>query len=309
MSFRTVVLRSLLAASITASCVPVMSCSKKAAVAPQRISGYLGDADKRNFKAVSERLSDLDTNRKIIRHASLELLVDDIGQAVNRIRTTTDGVGGFVEKSSQTNTGSSSAIMTVRVPASRLDQAIAAIKGAAARVERENVEAKDVTREYIDLDARLRNTQAEEAQYLQIMKRASTVKDTLEVSAKLSDVRGRVEQLQGEMKYMTTQIAMSSLEISLHAEAEATVLGIHWRPMRQAKAAFVDMVSGLADWADSVVAFVINLPLIIAWFTTAVALIAVAWRVLRFLWRKLAPKTGWRIPWLRPRPGSEVGSS
>jgi hypothetical protein len=186
---------------------------------------------------------------------------------------------------------------------------MAEIKGAATRVEQENVEAKDVTREYIDLDARLRNTQAEEAQYLQIMKRASTVKDTLEVSAKLSDVRGRIEQLQGEMKYMTTQIAMSTVEISLHAEAEATVLGIHWRPMRQAKAAFVDMVSGLADWADSVVAFIINLPLIIVWLATVVAVILIAWRALRFLWRRLAPRTGWRMPWLRPRPGSEVGSN
>jgi uncharacterized protein DUF4349 len=72
-----------------------------------------------------------------------------------------------VERSSQSNTGSRSATLMLRVPADRLDQAMAEIKGAATRVEQENVEAKDVTREYIDLDARLRNTQAEEAQYLQ----------------------------------------------------------------------------------------------------------------------------------------------
>ena len=73
------------------------------------------------------------------------------------------------------------------------------IKSVAVSVDREDVEAHDVTREYIDLDARLRNAQAEEARYLEILKRATTVKDTLEGAEKLSNVRGRIEQLQGEM--------------------------------------------------------------------------------------------------------------
>ena len=58
------------------------------------------------------------------------------------------------------------------------------------------------------------------------------------------------------------------------------------------------MISGLADWADSVIAFLINLPLIAVWFVSIVLLVLVAVRILGFLWRKFGPKTGWRIPWL-----------
>jgi hypothetical protein len=111
--------------------------------------------------------------------------------------------------------------------------------------------------------------------YLLIVKRATTIKDTLDVTEKLSDVRGRIEQMQGEMKFLTAQIDMSSLEISLRAESDAAVAGIHWRPLRQVKIAVGEMLSGLADWADSVIAFLINLPLIGVWLLSVVILVLV----------------------------------
>ena len=257
----------------------------------------------------SARQSDTLDARKIIRNGSLDLLVNDVSQSIDKIGSIVTGVGGFVEKSTQTNSGGHSASVTVRVPAARLDPVIVQIKALATTVDRESVEARDVTREHIDLDSRLRNAQAEESQYLQILKRATTIKDTLDVTEKLSDVRGRIEQLQGEMKYLTSQIDMSSLEISLRAEADAAVAGIHWRPLRQAKIAMSDMVSGLADWADSVVAFLINLPLIAVWSLSVLILIAVALRILRFFWRRFGPKTSWRLPWKRPAPPASTPST
>jgi len=240
-------------------------------------------------------------SRKIIRNGSLDLLVNNVGQSIEKIGSIVKGAGGFVEKSTQSSSGGHSASVTVRVPAARLDQTIAQVKALAVSVDRESVEAHDVTREYIDLDARLRNAQAEEMQYLQILKRATTIKDTLDVTEKLSDARGRIEQMQGEMKFLTSQIDLSTLEVSLHADADETVAGFHWRPLRQAKVAMNEMVAGLADWVDSVIAFFINLPLIAVWFLSIVALIVVAVRLLRFVWRRFGPK-GWRLPWKRSVP-------
>jgi hypothetical protein len=250
----------------------------------------------------SSAQSDTRDSRKIIRNGSLDLLVSDVGRTIEKIGSIVTGIGGFVEKSTQTNSGGHTASFTLRVPAARLDQVTTQIKGLATTVDRESVEVRDVTREYIDLDARLRNAQAEEAQYLQILKRATTIKDTLDITERLGDVRGRIEQMQGEMKFLTAQIDMSTLEISLRAEADAAVAGIHWRPLRQAKIALSEMVSGLADWVDAVVAFFINLPLIAVWFLSVVALIVVTLRVLRFLWRRFGPRKSWRLPWKRPTP-------
>jgi hypothetical protein len=242
-------------------------------------------------------------DRKIIRNGSLDLLVNDVSATVDKVRTSVEAVGGYVEKAEQRHTGSTSASMIVRVPVAHLDEAMVKIKAMATRVDADTVEAKDVTREFIDLDARLRNAQAEEGRYLEIMNRASTVKDTLEVAGKLSEVRGRIEQMQGEMNYLKTQISLSRLDVSLHAEAEATVVGLHWRPLRQAKAASIDMLQGLADWMDSVIGFLINLPLILVWCVSIIVLVAIAWRLVRFVWRKLFPNASVFPAWLRrPKP-------
>jgi hypothetical protein len=247
-----------------------------------------------NVALASSGQSDNLVIRKIIR--TLDLLVNDVGQSISKIGSIVIGVGGFVEKSTQTNSGGQSATMTVRVPPARLDQAMSELKGLATNVDRESTEVHDVTREYVDLDARLRNAQAEEVQYLQILKRATSIKDTLDVTEKLSDVRGRIEQLQGEMKFLIAQIDMSSLEISLRAESDAAVAGMHWRFLRQAKAALSEMTSGLADWADSVIAFLINLPLMAVWLSVIILLL-VAVRILKLLWGKFGPKSSWRLPW------------
>lgn len=253
------------------------------------------------FALVSTEGSPTGTPRKIIRNGSLEIVVIDVDQANNKIRSIVEGLGGFVEKATQTNVNGRTATITVRVPADSLDKTIAQIKSLATSVEREEVQARDVTRDYVDLDARLRNARAEEERYLEILKRATTIKDTLDGAEKLSNVRGRIEQLQGEMNYLTSQIAMSSLEISLATDAGSTVFGVRWRPLHQAKIATGEMISGFADWADSVIAFFINLPLIVVWAASIIALLFVTIRVFMFLWRKLGPKTAWRWPWVRVR--------
>jgi hypothetical protein len=311
---KSALLRRVFAAVLVTLFLLSTSCAKKAALMSTPAALYSSSRNRGgggggglsvdavpNAPASSSQ-SDAPAIRKVIRNGSLDLLVNDVGQSIDKIGSLANAAGGFVEKSTQTNSGGHSATVTLRVPAARLDQVIAQIKGLATAVDRESVEARDVTREYIDLDARLRNAQAEEAQYLQILKRATTIKDTLDVTEKLSDVRGRIEQMQGEMKFLVAQIDMSTLEISLRAEADAAVAGIHWRPLRQAKIALSEMVSGLADWVDSVVAFFINLPLIAVWFLSIVALIVVAFRVLRFVWRRLGPKKSWRLPWKHPTP-------
>lgn len=252
------------------------------------------------FVASPEDKQPLSPDRKIVRTGSLELVVDNVPQSLQKLRQATERLGGYIENSSLSG-GGSSATISVRVPADRLDEAIAVFKALAAHVDQETLQAQDVTRQYIDLDARLRNAQAEEAQYLQIMKRAATVKDTLKVAEKLSDVRGRIEQMQGEMHYMTQQIAMSALQISLGTEADTRVLGIRWRPLRQAHAAFYGMLQGLADWADWAISFVIDLPLIVLWLATIIGLAFVSWRVLRAIWRFISGRTGWKLPSLRLR--------
>ena len=194
--------RQVAASALVVLALLGLACGKKAAQPPspigyfekQRRAGDNGFGLQNYAEVSTARAAALEPDtlsaRKIVRNGALDLLVNDVGQSVTKIGSIVTGAGGYVEKATQTNSGGHSANMTVRVPAESLDKVIAEIKHLAANVDRESVEGRDVTREYIDLDARLRNGQAEEAQYLQILKRAATIKDTLDVTEKLSDVRG-----------------------------------------------------------------------------------------------------------------------
>jgi len=230
---------------------------------------------------------DADADRKMVRTSSIDLVVQKPGEAAEKIRALAEDLGGFLV-SSQVSGGqaSTSGSLTIRVPAARFEEARAGIRKLGLRVESERIEAQDVTRQYVDQEANLRNLRAEEAQYLVILKQAKTVKDTLEVSEKLSGVRGQIEQQQAEFEALSKQIETVAITISLQAEAEARVFGLNWRPLYQMKLALRDGLDGLATYASTMTAIVFFLPTIVLWLATILVGAAVGWRVLRWVGRR-----------------------
>ena len=231
--------------------------------------------------------------KKLIHKAELGLIVGDVRAAVEQIRRLTESNHGEIDKVEITDTsgGDLSATLIVRVPAPALQTALAEFKKVAVRTEREQDTVSDVTREFYDNEAHMRNLQAEEQQYLAIMKQAHTVKDTLEVSEKLSDVRDRIERLQAQIQVMTHDIEMSVVTIALMQESDARVFGIRWRPLHNAKIAARELLVGLGEWVDSVVGILIKLPLIVLWAATVGVILWVLWKIGRSIWlRVLKPR-------------------
>jgi hypothetical protein len=169
----------------------------------------------------------------------------------------------------------------MRIPAEYFDNARAQVRRIANTVEQDTIEARDVTREYVDQEASLRNSRAEEAQYLAILKRTAAVKDVLEVSSKLAGVRGRIDELEADLRLLHHQVEMSLLTTNITAVAEAQVFGIRWRPLYEAKLSLRGALFAVADFVDSMMAVFLNLPLIVMWSFTIVALLKVGWMVLR----------------------------
>jgi hypothetical protein len=165
-------------------------------------------------------------------------------------------------------------------------------KKTAIRAEREQISTRDVTREFYDNEAHMHSLRAEEQQYLSILKKAYTVKDTVEVSEKLSGARDRIERLQAQIQLMTHDIEMSVVTIVLMQESDARALGVHWRPVYDMKIAVHELLVGLGEWLDWVVAVVIKLPLIVVWITTVGAIIWICWRIGRFVWMRFQKSNG-----------------
>ena len=190
-----------------------------------------------------------DDERKMIRNASIGLIVKHPKEASDSIRQIAEQAGGYLV-SSETYGGdnASSASLIIRVPVNKFEDVRAKIIKLGLRIENEKLDAQDVTKQYVDLSARLRNLHAQETQYLGILKQARTVKDTVEVSDKLNDVRSQIEQQQAEFDALSKQIEMVALSISLRAEAEVQVFGLNWRPLYQLKLAVRDGLDAIGDY-------------------------------------------------------------
>jgi Domain of unknown function (DUF4349) len=236
--------------------------------------------------------------RQVIRTGSLEIIVSDPLQTAEQLRTLAVNFSGFVVSSNVNGSdeGTRFAQVSMRIPAEHFDEARAEVRKIAKTVEQDTIEAHDVTRESVNQEAALHNARAEEAQYLVILKRAAAVKDVLEVSSKLAEVRGRIDELEGDLQLLHHQVEMSLLTITIRGMAVAQAFGLHWRPLYEAKVSLRGALGGMADYADDMVALFMNLPVIAIWGLTIVALIKIGWLALRSTARVFFPGS---TLWLR----------
>jgi hypothetical protein len=243
-------------------------------------------------EAVSMAVAQLQTQdnvaagRKIIRTSSLEMVVQHPSETAEKIAALAESMGGYVTSAEGGGENATSGKLTIRVPAVRFEQARSQIRNMGLRVENETIDAQDVTRQYVDQDASIRNLRAEESQYLLILKQATTVKDLLAVSEKLSEVRGQIEQQQAEFNALSKQVETVAISISLRAEAEAQVLGLNWRPGYQLKLALRDGLESLANYATAMTALLFYLPAVLLWVGTIVLALVFGWRLVRWAGRR-----------------------
>ena len=222
-----------------------------------------------------------DINRMIVRTGYFSITVKDVPSAVDSINKYAEANGGYVVSSKIEEVGIAPiATVKIRVPAEMFDEGVGTIKSMGV-VKSESVEGKDVTEEYVDLEARLDNFKATEEQYLEIMKQAKDVEDILNVQEYLSDIREVIERTEGRMKYLRESASMSTITIYLATDADNLPVvneSEKWEPI----AVFKSSLRGLLEVAKSVsylaIWFVVYIPL---W----ALILFVIWGT-RKIWRK-----------------------
>ncbi|HMJ68220.1 MAG TPA: DUF4349 domain-containing protein [Cyclobacteriaceae bacterium] len=155
--------------------------------------------------------------RKLIKNGSMEFEVSDIGETKKSILQLTAEFGGYVSSDNQNNySGTPRYEQTVRVPAEKLDEFIAKVEALARNVDSKNISVQDVTEQFIDVETRLKTKKELEARYLELLKQSKTVKDLIEVETQLANVRGEIESMEGRLKYLTNQVAFSTVTLTYY---------------------------------------------------------------------------------------------
>ena len=162
--------------------------------------------------------------RDIIYTADLRVEVDDIDAAAAKVEQTVRTAGGWLGgKTAHVNpNGDKTTSITARVPSTKFDAVMADLR-TLGDVRSENIKAEDVTRQMVDLEARLKNLRREEEVVAELFKRQGKITDVLQVEQQLARVRGEIEQTQGQLSYLRESARYSTITIGLSTKPSEVV--------------------------------------------------------------------------------------
>ena len=225
-------------------------------------------------------------NRKIVYTGSLELVVGDVGASLAKAKAAVLAGGGYVGGSEEHNDGDRSvATISYRIPAERWDATLDTLRGLATKVVGEQTQATEVGDQLVDLAARLRNLRASEEVLVGIAKSTGKVGDLLEVEARISEVRGVIEQLDAQRLRLEDQVAYGTLVTTFGTEvAQVQETAKGWDPASDVDAAMATLIGAGQGIVSGAIWFGI------VWLPVILVLLLVA-LVGRWLWRRFAPRT------------------
>lgn len=154
----------------------------------------------------------------VIRNGAVSIEVDSVEAAVARVRTIAASFGGYVGSVSIQNGEHQvrSASLELKIPNARFDSAMSGMP-ALGKVEYSSTSAEDVGEEFVDLTARAENATRLEARLITLLAtRTGKLDDVLKVERELARVREEIERHEGRLRYLTTRVAMSTINATVH---------------------------------------------------------------------------------------------
>jgi hypothetical protein len=197
-------MRSCVFSLLVLGCALLLGCG-----AAQEPSG----SAPRDTRQTSDGQTGATNDRKIVYTAELDLIVEDFSTFPQQLEELAKLYEAFAAKSDYN--GSTRAprhgVWTIRVPSARYADFLAAVKQL-GDVTRIHSDAQDISEEYADLEARLRNKRQEETRLLALLKDAAgSLADVLAVERELMRVRGEIERAEGRQRLMGDRVALATV--------------------------------------------------------------------------------------------------
>ncbi len=216
-----------------------------------------------NIKTEEEILDDGATNetikvvpqkkvKKIIKDGSISVKTNDINLSKKGIDDLLKKLNAYYESEDLQNSDQTiSYNLKIRVPADNFEKLISSIENGKDEIKSKNIQARDVTEEYVDIETRLTNKREYLKRYKELLSKASTVNDILAIEENIRTLQEEIESKEGRLKYLNDQVSFSTLDINLYKEKEFI-----YKPQPQDK--FSERVkTSLSNGWTSVVDFVL----------------------------------------------------
>lgn len=202
--------------------------------------------------------------RKLIKDANLRFRTKSNEETYVLIKNSIKGFGAYISEENTFNYRNRTGYdLTVRVPADRFDSLLNCIVDNVSIKELDNksTQIKDVTEEFIDIQARIKIKKESEQKLSDLLKHAKTLTETLEIQKQLTDLRADIESIEGRLKYLTDQVSYSTIQISFYENIKYSkrFFADFWDALKDGLQIFLHVLTLLAYlWVVILVFFIIR---------------------------------------------------
>ncbi|CAB5006913.1 MAG: DUF4349 domain-containing protein [Actinobacteria bacterium] len=261
MRFRSALLGAMAAVLLVA----LTGCGGSSSSSSETASG--GNVDSKGLPSVSGDPT-VQQPREVVRNADIGIRVDDVRASVGGISAIAQSAQGRVSNESIDTFGGGAefASMTLRIPASSLDDSLARI-GALGTVTSLYINSDDVTAQGIDLDARVAALQTSVTRLRQLLAQAKSTGELLAIEKELSARQAELDSLVAQRKALSESVALSTVTVQITPASVASEslppgfaagLGSGWSALRNVVAALVTVAGFMLPFA--LVLMVIGVP-------------------------------------------------
>jgi hypothetical protein len=164
----------------------------------------------------------LPTNRKIIYTGSIRMQVDSLSLSMAQVTELVNRAGGFISSQHVTNDHyEKEAKLILRLPVEGFQPAMNSVTELAKFVNSQNLDSRDVSAQWIDLESRLKTKRDVRDRYIEVLrKRAVKVEDILAAEEKIRVITEEIEAKEGRLRYLRDQVSMSTLELTMYQTQE-----------------------------------------------------------------------------------------
>jgi hypothetical protein len=165
----------------------------------------------------SSNLENKSIEQKIIKNGNLKFETSNLETTYEQIKTAVKKGGAIIQNDSEgKDYGTIYRRITVRIPSENFDAFIKEISTGVDYFDNKEISAQDVTEEYIDIDARLKAKKKLENRYLELLSKATKMSEMLAIEAQLSAIREEVEAKEGQLRYLQSQVSLSTITIEFY---------------------------------------------------------------------------------------------
>ncbi|MDD2984868.1 DUF4349 domain-containing protein [Flavobacterium sp.] len=160
---------------------------------------------------------EVETEQKIIKESTLHFETQDLQATYQQVTSAIVKHKAFLQSDTEgKDYNSIYRNLTVRIPTAAFDAFLADIGKGVAYFDRKEISAKDVTAEFIDIEARLKAKKILEERYLALLQKANKVSEILEIEKELSIIREEIEAKEGQLNYLQNRVSLSTVNIEFY---------------------------------------------------------------------------------------------